>query len=173
MTDMSMMKEKVKEEEEEEEESSTTDSLAKKTANEIFDRMRKGENASFLALLEGIVNAVMERDYFLQSTEDYANGFYTRKLQMAMGRLNLKVPRVRHSKGWRPALLPTRWGRVYRDYGQIVTAMMVNGYSQRQIRDSVNAGVRIPKNADQKFPTPNKIFPSSLSAAGETHMDWK
>jgi transposase-like protein len=141
MTDMSMMKvkEKVKEEEEEEEESSTTDSLAKKTADEIFDRMRKGENVSFPALLEGIVNAVMERerDYFLQSTEDYANGFYTRKLQMAMGRLNLKVPRVRHSKGWRPALLPARWGRVYRDYGQIVTAMMVNGYSQRQIRDSL------------------------------------
>ncbi|MBX8646671.1 MAG: transposase, partial [Thermoplasmata archaeon] len=99
----------------EEEEDSTADSLTEKTADEIFARMQKGENVSLPTLLEGIVNAVMERerDYFLQSTEDYANGFYTRKLQMAMGKLNLKVPRVRHSKGFRPALLPGRWGRVY------------------------------------------------------------
>lgn len=122
-----------------EEQDSKTDGLVQKTADELFRKMQKGENVSLPVLLEGIVNAVMERerDYFLQSTEDYSNGFYTRKLQLAMGKLNLKVPRVRHSKGWRPALLPARWGRVYGDYGQILTALMVNGYSQRQMMDSL------------------------------------
>lgn len=123
----------------EEEKDGETEGLVQKTADELFQRMQKGENVSLPVLLEGIVNAVMERerDYFLQSTEDYSNGFYTRKLQLAMGRLNLKVPRVRHSKGWRPALFPARWGRVYGDYGQILTALMVNGYSQRQMMDSL------------------------------------
>ena len=129
----------VMEEVQEKEEDSPADSLAEKTADEIFGRMQKGDNVSFGTLLEDIVNAVMERErgYFLQSTEDYANGFYTRKLQMAIGKLSLKVPRVRHSKGWRPALLPKRWGRVYSDYGNILTALMVNGYSQRQMKDAL------------------------------------
>ena len=50
--------------------------------------MRKGENASFPALLEGIDDAVMGRDYFLQSTEDYVNGFYTRHFHACAPELN-------------------------------------------------------------------------------------
>ncbi len=165
----------------EEEEDSTADSLTEKTADEIFARMQKGENVSLPTLLEGIVNAVMERerDYFLQSTEDYANGFYTRKLQMAMGKLNLKVPRVRHSKGFRPALLPGRWGRVYGDYGQILTALMVNGYSQRQVKDSLRE-LNLPYSQDKidaivgivserledyrKMPLPSELFAVFIDA---------
>jgi putative transposase len=34
------------------------------------------------------------------------------------------------------ALLPAGWGRVYGDYGQMLTAPTVNGYYQRQVKDS-------------------------------------
>ncbi len=88
----------------EEEEDSTADSLTEKTADEIFDRMQKGENVSLSTLLEGIVNAVMERerDYFLQSTEDYANGFYMRKLHMWTWRFNFyHFRRSKIEQNWR------------------------------------------------------------------------
>ncbi|MEM3158554.1 MAG: transposase [Nitrososphaerales archaeon] len=79
-----------------------------------------------------------EREIFLQHVPDEANGFYDRKLQLAIGKLDLKVPRVRFAKEFRPALLPPKWRRVDKDYENLLIAMLTNGYSQSQIdRESV------------------------------------
>lgn len=43
--------------------------------------------------------------------DESANGFYSRTLQLAIGKLDLKVPRARHGKEFRPALLHPKWKR--------------------------------------------------------------
>jgi len=78
-----------------------------------------------------------ERERFLELVQDnQANGFYTRQLHLSLGKLNLRVPRVRYGRAFRPALLPPlppRWKRVEKDYEQLLLAMLANGYSQAQM----------------------------------------
>ncbi len=75
-----------------------------------------------------------EREHFLDLFQgNQANGFYTRQLHLSLGKLNLRVPRVRYGKAFRPALLPPRWKRVEKDYEQLLLAMLANGYSQAQM----------------------------------------
>lgn len=83
----------------------------------------------------------LERDIFLQQVPgESANGFYSRTLQLAIGKLDLKVPRIRHGKEFRPAaLLPPKWKRVDKDYENLLLAMLTNGYSQSQIERALHS----------------------------------
>ncbi|BCP97781.1 IS256 family transposase [Thermus thermophilus] len=115
--------------------------------DELYSRMAQGEHPGLAFLLEALLNKIMERERarFLASLEgqgEQANGFYPRKLHLTLGQLNLKVPRVRYAKAFRPALLPPKWKRVDKDYGQprrgylgeLLIAMLANGYSQAQLQ---------------------------------------
>ena len=103
--------------------------------------MREGEKIGLSSILEDVMSAIMrkEREYFLQQVPDAPNGFYSRMLQLAIGKLNLKVPRVRISNAFRPALLPAKWKRVDKDYENLLVALLTNGYSQSQIERALHS----------------------------------
>ena len=118
--------------------------------DEFYARMETGERPGIAFLLEELLNRIMERerDRFLQSLlqrgeKDYANGFYPRNLYLTLGQLHLKVPRVRFSKSFRPAILPPRWKRIDRDYEELLIAMLANGYSLAQIQRTLKQ-LRLP-----------------------------
>ena len=103
--------------------------------DEIYAKMEDGERPALSFLLERLLDKVMERERqrFLASHEgEQANGFYHRRLHLTLGKLNLKVPRVRYAKSFRPAILPPRWKRVDKDYEELLIAMLANGYSRAQ-----------------------------------------
>ena len=65
--------------------------------------------------------------FLSQTSGEQANGFYPRNLHLTLGKLRLKVPRVRFSHSFRPAILPPRWKRVDKDYEELLIAMLANG----------------------------------------------
>ena len=100
----------------------------------------RGERISFRYLLERLLNELMERDrslYLALHPQDYANGFYSRKLHLSLGELNLQVPRVRYGNRFRPPILPPRWQRVDKDYEELLIALLANGYNKNQIEKTV------------------------------------
>lgn len=116
--------------------------LVQKTAESYIERMRKGEKIGINTVVEEVLSAIMEkeRELFLQDVpSDAGNGFYTRTLQLAMGRLNLKVPRVRLGGNFRPVLLPPKWKRVDKEYENLLLALLTNGYSQSQIERALHS----------------------------------
>jgi len=116
--------------------------LLEKAAEGYARRLHDGEKIGIPDILEDFVTAVMkkEREFFLQDTPgDDANGFYTRTLQLAMGKLHLKIPRVRLGSSFRPVLLPPRWKRVDKDYENLLLALLTNGYSQTQIERALHS----------------------------------
>ena len=99
------------------------------------------KNVTLIELLENVVNHIMlaEREAYLKKTReeekmDYANGFYERELATSFGKLNIKVPRVRVGKTFRPSILPQKWKRVDEKYESLLLALLANGYSREQIR---------------------------------------
>jgi len=87
--------------------------------------------------LQELLNALMvaERDLYLSiATDNQANGFYDRTLNLTMGELDLKVPRVRVGNSFRPSLLPEKWKRVDKDYENLLLALLANGYSRARIK---------------------------------------
>jgi transposase-like protein len=99
--------------------------------------LQKGKYPSFTLLLETIFNFIMkkERELFLENNpQEHANGFYKRTLSANYGTLQLKIPRVRHSNSFRPALLPERWKRFNKDYEEFILACLANGYSKTKIK---------------------------------------
>lgn len=104
--------------------------------NSMEDFLQKGQYPSLTILVEGILNYLMqkEREIFLKSnSHEYSNGTYQRTLCTKFGQLNLKVPRVRFSNSFRPALLPPRWKRFDKDYEEFLIACLCNGYSKAKI----------------------------------------
>ena len=114
--------------------------LIEQAAEGYAKRMRSGEKIGIATVLEDVMSAIMrkEREIFLQEVPDTPNGFYSRMLQLAIGKLNLKVPRVRISNAFRPALLPAKWKRVDKDYENLLVALLTNGYSQSQIERALH-----------------------------------
>jgi transposase-like protein len=109
---------------------------------EIYARKEAGELPSLSFLLESLLNEIMrrERDRFLRLNQgEQANGFYQRNLHLTLGKLSLKVPRVRYGKTFRPAILPPRWKRADKDYEELLIAMLANGYSQAQMERALKA----------------------------------
>jgi transposase-like protein len=89
-----------------------------------------------------MLSAIMkkEREIFLRTIpEESANGFYSRTLQLAIGKLDLKIPRIRSATGFRPALLPEKWKRVDKDYENLLLSFLTNGYSQSQIEKALHS----------------------------------
>jgi transposase-like protein len=108
----------------------------------MYARMEQGEKPSLSLLLERLLNRLMERERqrFLElSAGEQANGFYGRKLHLTLGRLDLKVPRVRQGNAFRPAILPPPWKRVDRDYEELLIAMLANGYSRAQMERALRS----------------------------------
>lgn len=82
--------------------------LINRAAHSHIERMKEGEKVGMNTVLEEVMSAIMkrEREIFLHNVPDATNGFYDRALQLSIGKLDLKVPRVRFAKEFRPALLP-------------------------------------------------------------------
>jgi len=117
------------------------------TSNELFEMVweeiqNKGLNKipGIKELLEMLLNAIMmkEREVYLQRhPEDRANGFYERRLGLRFSEVDLKVPRVRFGRQFRPTILPPHWKRVDRDYEELLLGMLANGYSKSQMKQSL------------------------------------
>jgi len=109
-----------------------------KLAEELAVQLSAGGNPGMSGILESVVNALMKNDranYLAQTPGDDGNGFYERLLPLSIGKLNLKVPRVRIGGNvFRPAILPARWKRVGKDYEEFLIALLSNNYSQAQIK---------------------------------------
>lgn len=108
------------------------------TLMELFQK-EGGKAPSMTLLLEAVINRFMqmERELYLASVEDSANGFYSRTFQLAIGKLHLVVPRVRSSGNFRSILLPPPYQRVGHDYEEILAALLANGYSQSGIEQAL------------------------------------
>ena len=73
-----------------------------------------------------------EREIYLEETEDYANGFYSRDLLTALGEVKgLRVPRVRKGS-LRPVILPER-RKAGLDLAEVVIIVYASGVSMRKI----------------------------------------
>jgi len=106
-------------------------------AQHYLERMQNGEKITVTTILEELLSALMlaERSLFLKlHPENQANGFYSRILNLTLGQLNLKVPRVRIGNTFRPSLLPEKWRRVDKDYENLLLALLANGYSRTRIK---------------------------------------
>jgi len=106
-------------------------------AQHYLERMQNGEKITVTTILEELLSALMlaERSLFLKlHPENQANGFYSRILNLTLGQLNLKVPRVRIGNTFRPSLLPEKWRRVDKDYENLLLALLANGYSRARIK---------------------------------------
>ena len=110
---------------------------------DLTERSRKEKGASppLLEIVQAMISAAMEkeRQIFLERVEDSANGYYSRMLQSAIGRLHLLVPRVRNNASdFRPYLLPPPYKRVGREYEEVLAALLVNGYSQAEMQRALH-----------------------------------
>ena len=80
------------------------DQLVRQTQTKEAD----GERPALAFLIESLLDQVMlrERAHHLEEhPEEQANGFYQRNLHRTLGKLRLKVPRVRSGKSFRPTTL--------------------------------------------------------------------
>lgn len=124
-----------------------------KDPKELFEEIMKNFTAKdgslkspIILLLEELLNSIMERErahYLEKYPEDRANGFYPRSLGISFGKLDLKVPRVRLGKDFRPSLLPPKWKRVTQDYEEMLVAFLTNGYREEDIKRTL-ASLKIP-----------------------------
>lgn len=113
-----------------------------KVAEGYAQMLSQGHKIGLDTIIEDVLSAIMikEREIFLRTVpEDSANGFYDRKLHLAIGKLDLKIPRIRSSTGFRPALLPEKWKRVDKDYENLLLSFLTNGYSQSQIERALHS----------------------------------
>jgi len=112
----------------------------KKLQDNIDEYIQNSEKPNLNFLFEELLNYIMERErleYLKKHPFDLANGFYSRKLNINLGTLGVKVPRVRFGNTFRPKILPERWKRVDKDYEEFLIALLSNGYSKSKIKKTV------------------------------------
>jgi transposase-like protein len=98
---------------------------------EILDSFQQLVKALIKTLLEALM--LEEREIYLEETEDYANGFYSRDLLTALGEVKgLRVPRVRKGS-FRPVILPER-RKAGLDLAEVVISLYASGVSMRKIK---------------------------------------
>ena len=71
--------------------------LIEKAAEGYSKRIHDGEKIGISDIIADVMSAIMkkEREFFLQENRyEEANGFYSRSLQLAIGKLDLKIPRI-------------------------------------------------------------------------------
>jgi transposase-like protein len=97
---------------------------------EILDSFQQLVKTLIKTLLEALM--LEEREIYLEETEDYANGFYSRDLLTALGEVKgLRVPRVRKGS-FRPVILPER-RKAGLDLAEVVISLYASGVSTRKI----------------------------------------
>ncbi len=103
------------------------------------EELRGFVSKSLKELLEQMVNSLMhtERELFEKHSGDVGNGFYTRDLQTALGKLTLDVPRTR-LYNFKPSLLPAPYKRTDESYDQLLLALIQNGYSPNSLRNTLS-----------------------------------
>ena len=92
--------------------------LIEKAAEGYAKRIHDGENIGVSDIISDVMSDIIkkEREFFLQENKyEEANGFYSRSLQLAIGKLDLKIPRIRIGNNFRPALLSSKWKRLDKD----------------------------------------------------------
>lgn len=102
----------------------------------IRETQARGEHYGITMLMQDLMNELMMRDrddVVKQFPELQGNGYYKRKLNLTLGDLNLKIPRIRMGSTYRPSILPPRWKRIDKDYEEMLIAMLCNGYSYSQV----------------------------------------
>lgn len=119
----------------------TNPNLQNMPVNEFIERT-VGTDASQIdkaeaikMLLELVLNTAMnaERDLYLkQDVLNKGNGLYERKLAAGSFNLDLNVPRDREGN-FRPALLPPKYKRTDASYLNLLSSLVVNGYSESQL----------------------------------------
>ena len=127
---------------------------------DYLKQREEGTPVTVLTLIQDIINAYMqtERELYLQQhPEDYANGFYNRTLSLTMGQLDVKVPRVRTGKSFRPSLLPEKWKRVDKDYENLLLALLSNGYSRAKIKKTLEK-LKLPYSEESIEELVNLIY---------------
>ena len=119
-------------------------------AKQYKQRQEKGETITLLTLIQDMLNSFFkaQRELFLMdNTDNSANGFYDRDMHLSMGKIKLKVPRVRFGNTFRPALLPEKWRRVDKEYENTLLAFLANGYSRSQIKNTLSK-LNLPYSED-------------------------
>jgi len=73
--------------------------LIEKAAEGYAKRIHDEEKIGISDIISDVMSAIMkkEREFFLLQGNKYeeANGFYSRSLRLAIGKLDLKIPRIR------------------------------------------------------------------------------
>ena len=103
----------------------------------VAQKTLAGEETALQMLYQDIINMMLlsEREaYIKRAPSNPANGFYDRTLSLSLGKLDIRVPRVRIGSSFRPALLPGRWKRVDKSYENIILALLANGYSKEKMK---------------------------------------
>ena len=103
----------------------------------VAQKTLAGEETALQMLYQDIINMMLlsEREaYIKRAPSNRANGFYDRTLSLSLGKLDIRVPRVRIGSSFRPALLPGRWKRVDKSYENIILALLANGYSKEKMK---------------------------------------
>ena len=121
--------------------------MRSKANTEIIDLLAKELNGKNLTLTdvlnskeglnlisEKILNEIMEsqRDEYIMENPDYRNGYYSRSMHTASGKLNLQVPRTRENNFF-PSLL-TKYQRSSNSYLELVANLIYNGRSKENIK---------------------------------------
>jgi len=77
---------------------------------------------------------ISDRNVFLKNNLDAGHGYYSRSLNISLGKLSLNVPRTRELN-FRPFILPERYKRGEQSYTNLLEALIVNGYSPANLRE--------------------------------------
>jgi transposase-like protein len=109
-----------------------------KQPNKLNSQLQQEILGSFQQLVKALIKTLLEalmleeREIYLEETEDYANGFYSRDLLTALGEVKgLRVPRVRKGS-FRPVILPER-KKAGLDLTEVVISLYASGVSTRKI----------------------------------------
>lgn len=122
------------------------------------------EKVAFGTFLEGLFNAVMKGErtiYLSKHLEDKGNGFYDRTLSTALGKLGIQVPRDRNGE-FKPAILPGRWIRSTQSYQELLSSLVINGFSKSNIARTLGE-LNLPYSQDEL----DKIEQEILQRLGE------
>lgn len=117
---------------------------------EMQTKEADGERPALVSLIESLLDQVMVRErarHLEEHPEEQAHGFYPRNLHLTLGKLRLKVPRVRSGKSFPPAILPPHWKRADKDYEELLVAIIANDYSHAQLERTLKA-LRLPFSPD-------------------------
>ena len=103
-------------------------------ASQVVGRNGISSNG-MVSLVENIIHEIMQKEkeeYLDERFSDKSNGSYERSLNTSVGKLNLKVPRVRSGE-FRSSLLPQKYQRYDESFEELIFSFLINGDSKADI----------------------------------------